>query len=245
MRVGFPTAEVHVYVNRVGLEQDQYNACFIAHAARADFVRLVDERVHLADWIRGCVESCSDEDGPLVTLDGDVHFWKSCEGWTFPNLLAGYYVPEIFNDWAQCKSVARLHTSFLWFSRPRAMLEKLKQVYRWNGEYCPCDPFMGRVMFKEGRPVFWDVCANLFHMIGGDRFGDEHTACYEHLNSAGFVEEMAERLGGKTGEDFKLFHALAPKDPELVRTLSWPLVKRYYRKKEIEAQVVDRMGKPG
>ena len=97
---------------------------------------------------------------------------------------------------------------------------------------------MGSVQFINGEPIFWDVCAGLYNMLGGEHFGAEHLACYEHLNSASWVEEQVKRLGGKTGEDFRMFHKLAPSDPELVRAFGWPMVKRYYSRKNIEAQVV-------
>jgi hypothetical protein len=193
------------------------------------------------------------EERPLVILDADVHFWKSCEDWKFNALMAGYYCPEMMNDWAQCRSVPRLHTSFLWFSD----VPRLRQMLRWddypNDAYTPSDLFMPSVKYLNGERIFWDTCAGLYNMIGGAHFTQEHTDCYEHLNSAGFVEEMVKRMGGKTGEDFKTFHALAPADMKFVKTFCWPLVAKYYRRKSVEAQVmkcpfrdpVDRCRLPG
>lgn len=234
LRVGFPTAEVEVFINNVGLMSDRLRVEALARDADAHRVFYMDERVHHADWIKQRVAMCSDE--TLVILDGDVHFWASCEDWKFGMPLAGYHVPEIWNPWTNCRSLPRLHTSFLWFkvSEVKTLLALLMPE---NDVWAPNDPFMPCVQYIRGEPIFWDTCANLYAMIGGEPFSDEHTACFEHLNSAGFVEVVARKMGGKTGADFKMFHTLAPKDMHFVRTFGWPMLKKYYRAKQIEAQL--------
>ncbi len=244
LRVGFPTAKLHVTINGVGRQADQYEASGMASAV-ANEVWMEGAELHHGEWVRRVLENA---EGPTVLLDGDIHFWKSCEDWNFNALMAGYYVPEIFNVWSQCRSVARLHTSFLWFKDPAALRREIGRVYQRNDAYSPCNPYMPETRFINGEPIFWDTCANLYNMIGGQHFTDAHTACYEHLNSAGFVDKVAGLMGGKTGEDFMRFHTLAPNNPELLRTFGWPMLKHYYRQKHIEALVlrarfrdVDRM----
>lgn len=253
LRVGFPTAEIHVSINDIGTNSDRVYARREFEAAGADYVFMLPKRIHHADWIRESLVIPSDDRRPVVILDADIHFWKSCEDWEFKTLMAGFYCPEMWNDWAQCRSVPRLHTSFLWFSDPHKLWLKLSQIYPLNGEYTPCNPFMCSVNWINGEPIFWDSTAGLYNMIGGAHFGPEHTECYEHLNSSGFVEEMVRRMKGKTGQDFAMFHRLAPDQPDMVKMFCWPLVKRYYSRKSIEAQIVpatfrdpvDRMKLPG
>ncbi len=238
LRVGFPTADVWVTINGIGAEDDQFRATQAAASGGVNNILMAGERLHHADWIEATLKACSNKPGPLIFLDGDVQFWSNCEDWKFTAPMAGYYVPEMFNDWAQCRSVPRLHTSLLWFSHPQQMLEDIRKLYPLDGEYAPLNLFKPSVQYINGEPIFWDTCAGLYNAFGGAYFGPQHTACYDHLNSAGFVEEMVKRMGGRTGEDFRLFHSFAPQSPNMVRDHSWPLVGKYYDRKRGEAAVM-------
>jgi hypothetical protein len=196
--------------------------------------------VHHADWIR--LQLTESYPVPLVICDPDTVFWKSCEDWEFNErtLLAGYYVPRMWNDFACCVSVPRIHTSLMVFPDANDLRCALQGAYTeaWkkHGEYCPCDPFMGRVMFDEGKPLFWDCCANLYNMLqkvpkSVSHFGEEHKACYDHLNSASFYDVMRDRLETKNREGFIMAHDKWVKNP--VPGL-WPLVDEYYEQKRIE-----------
>jgi len=239
LRTGFPTANIKVFVNdSLGLVVDaplHERLRQKLYAARAEEVMLAG-KVHHAEWIRTQVNRC---DGPLVILDADTVFWKSCEDWTFPEpvLLAGYYVPAMVNDFARCVSFPRLHTSHLWFPNPARLRQHIYDAYppaqEAHGEYCPCDPFMPAVRFMEGRPYFWDSCANLYGMLASVEFltyafEPEHLACYAHLNSAAFYDCMLDRLHGDK-EAFAYIHRFAASDPahEALRNL-WPHVNAYY-----------------
>lgn len=239
LRFGFPTAKVHVTVNAVGPSAVRWRATNAASAGGADGIVQADHRLHHADWIKQCIEEHQDSDGPLIILDGDCHFWKSCEDWKFDALMAGYYVPEIWNDWSQCRSMPRLHASFLWFKDVPALRHALKAACPLADEYIPYNPFMGSLQFINGEPIFWDTCSNLYNTIGGAHFGPEHLACYEHLNSSGFRDEMARRMGGKTGEDFTTFHTVAANNMEFVRTFGWSLVGQYYIQKRKQAELMN------
>jgi hypothetical protein len=122
----------------------------------------------------------------------------------------------------------------------------IRGAYPWafaeRGEYCPCDPFMPAVRFEAGKPVFWDSCSNLYNMLFTSRdssekvfvFTKDHKSCYDHLNSASFYKEMAERLTGLHREGFIAVHDRWVKNPA---PGLWPLVDEYYRQKEIEGKV--------
>lgn len=247
-RTGFPTADLRVSVNPgEGLEtcgSIVKLADRIRHAKRSEddsglSVVWEQTKTHHGDWIHHCVVSHPPEGGPLLFLDADTIFWESCENWTFPaeTLLAGYYVPRIWNDFAKCVSMPRIHTSFIWIPDAGRLRAAIQDAYppavQKHGEYCPCDPFMPAVRFANGQPIFWDTCANLWAMLPtGTKFGftNDHLAHYDHINSASFYDVMLDRLEDKQG--FAYIHrCLAnPQEFHKLRNL-WPIIDRYYREK--------------
>jgi hypothetical protein len=155
----------------------------------------------------------------------------------------------MFNDFARCISVPRIHTSLLVFPDTNSLRCAVQGAYTeaWkeHGDYCPCDPFMGQVMFDEGKPVFWDCCANLYNMLqrvpaSVYHFGEKEKACYDHLNSASFYDVMSTRLEGLNREGFIKAHTEWVKNP---RPGLWPLADEYYRQKEIEGWVYENSSK--
>jgi len=229
LRVGFPTADINVWINPFQCVKE------IEAKARqvGCMVNYCDKVVHHAAWI---AERLYNVTGPMVILDPDTYFLESCEGWKFDTQLAGHYNPAMWNDFAQCRSVERLHTSFLWFSDPPELVRRINQVYPWcnrqNGDYCPCDPFMPAVRFVQGEPFFWDSCANLYNMVGGTAFGPEHFACYGHLNSSAFMDVMLERLGNpRDAEIFKWLHDEGLHALPRYHKLLWETTNRYYTNK--------------
>ena len=109
LRVGFPTANIRVTANPIGA-LEWSGACLGAlydkvEAAGAQLERPLHP-IHHAKWIKEEVDRAT---GPLVLLDADTIFWKSCEDWDFgpETLLAGYYVPRIWNDFARCISMPK------------------------------------------------------------------------------------------------------------------------------------------
>ena len=246
LRAGWPTADIHVYFN--GRESasagDKLLYCY-GSAKQNMFWHYID-RIHLAEWQREQVEQ--EYPGPLVIADPDIVYWKSCEDWKFPEstLLAGYYNPRMWNDFARCVSVPRIHTSMMVFPDVQKLWTAICHAYPLanmkHGEYCPCDPFMGRVMFEDRKPVFWDCCANLYSMLDFlspsllHHFSDTEKACFDHLNSASFYDVMYQRLEGPTKEGFAIAHRDWVKRPT---PGLWPLVDEYYEQKRIEGLVIE------
>jgi hypothetical protein len=246
LRVGFPTADIEVTVNPIGafsshctpLEDKLVEK---VEAAGAQYGRACHP-IHLGDWERGEVERAT---GPLVLLDADTIFWRSCEDWEFgpETLLAGYYQPRIWNDFARCISMPRIHTSFMVFPNPPELRKAIREAYpsacEEAGDYCPCDPFKTDVKFIGGTPFFWDCCANLFGLLTSSRqglvypFGLRHLECYDHLNSASFFDVMLDRLHGDK-EAFAYIHRFGPENQRALKDL-WPKVNQYYAEREAEA----------
>lgn len=256
-RVGWPTAEIEVTINGPGdiltsaevMERLRYMAKDeLAHNAKNALLTFSETRIHLADWIRQ--QTQHPYPGPLVIADPDIVYWKSCEDWEFPEsvLLAGYYNPRMWNDFAGCISVPRIHTSMMVFPDVQKLHWTIEALYPQAsapaGEYCPCDPFAPAVRFENGLPTYWDCCANLYNMLACKdsrsiflhHFGEKEKACFDHLNSASFHDIMVERMGEKHREGFIRAHRDWVKNPS---PGLWPLVDAYYKEKEIEGWVGD------
>lgn len=237
IRVGFPKATIYADINADLCAPGMADKAFFKACHQNIFTTKLSSPVHHAEWIRRVLMNHKADNGPCIILDADTIFWKSCEDWFFDAPLAGYFVPTMWNDFAQCVSFERLHTSFLWVSDINAVFNHLRSVYppahEETGAYCPFDPFMPRVQFVRGQPFFWDSCAGLYNMIGGARFGAKHLECYDHLNSASFYDVMYQRLNNK--KSFELIHKTLVKTPALLKGM-WPSVAAYYAEKHHEAR---------
>lgn len=247
LRVGWPTAEIHIYVNGGAFMGDIINKLYNFNKNQPDQrLHLFGTKpVHHAEWIRQQIQHSYSS--PLVIADPDIVYWKSCEDWEFPagTLLAGYYNPRMWNDFAQCISVPRIHTSMMVFPDTQKLRTAITIAYPWCrrdcGDYCPCDPFMPVVRFDIGHPIFWDSCANLYNMLlsfeNKDKvyfFGDGEKACFDHLNSASFHDAMADRMDTDHSANFLRAHTEWVKNPT---PGLWRAVDEYYKQKEIEGWV--------
>lgn len=252
LRVGFPTADIKVHVNTHSpfipwAERVINEVSELGFESQLTAKDGVFQQVHHAYWIQRVIEGHSklDEPGPLYIVDGDCHFWKSCEGWTVPigRAYMGYYVPFMWNDFAKCPSFPRLHTSLMLIPDTQLLLDLLKSVYpeahMKDGDYCPCDPFMPATRYINRQPYFWDSCANLYQMIGGASFVQEHLECFEHLNSASFQEVMRERLPNKAA--FEQLHSWGPANMDKLRGKLWPLFAQYYNQKHVQGKLASQI----
>src|SRR5437899_2820158 len=106
IRVGYPNSEVEVWLNPTGPGDLLAQAGNRAKEKDCVTILHIGPPLHHAEWIKALVEGHARrrEDGPLIIVDGDVMFHSSCEDWKFDQFLAGYFVPEMYNDFSQCKS---------------------------------------------------------------------------------------------------------------------------------------------
>lgn len=233
IRVGYPSAFVTVYLNPVG---PSYLLAKALERIRGCQPVWLGRPVHHAEWIKQMVEAHAADLGdqePLIIVDGDVCFHKSCEDWAFDNFLAGYFIPTMWNDFAQCRSFARLHTSHLWFTKPRMMLERIRSLvptaFGKNSDYCPLDIFHPRTMVVDKEPFFWDSMSVAYQLLGGSPFNSNHLDCYDHLNSASFFDVMHDRLENKKA--FEFMHTEGYKNLDFVRSVMWKAQNSYYDQK--------------
>lgn len=251
LRIGFPTAHITAWLNYNMTHRD------VREKARLHLEQLEREKVlnqvivtphtHHADWISERVY-CNGSSGPLVIIDSDTIFWESCEHFEKAmapgTLLSGYFVPRIWNEWAQCISQSRIHTSFMWFPNVPALIQRIEQAYpqafQHRGDYCPCDPWHPDVKFNYGRPVFWDTCSNLFHMLGANKcraFDAHELSCFDHLNCASFYSQMVERMENPSG--MIVAHKQWVRNPKAFLKNLWPIVNKYYDEMAARAQLID------
>lgn len=243
LRTGFPTSAIEITLNKDCIHPSIYQEVFDrVSVVRGALIVQGEGTTHHAGWIADMVKYHSSE-APLVILDSDTYFWSSVEDWQFNTLVAGHYIPEMWNDFAGCRSVPRIHTSFMWFSDVPALRGALHNAYPQafdkTGAYSPCDPFMPATRFVAGQALFWDTCANMFAMLQGtfplSYFNDSHFKCYEHLNSASFFDTMKERL--PDGANFEKLHREWLKSPEFLRGKLWPTTHAYYRAKQLQGHL--------
>jgi hypothetical protein len=218
--IGFPSANVEIYLN------GGCNRWYDRIKKRCGPINLfqLEHRFHHAEWIKLMIEINNDE---LIIIDGDVTMWKE---WTFKfnTLLAGYFVPLMWNEFAQCISYPRLHTSFLQISNCNELREVIGKIYPMSirsPDYAPLDMFMPCTKFAFGKPVFWDSCSVLYNSIGGTQFNQEQLDCYDHLNSASFIDIMSNNM--ENGKDFKNLHNTINRIPELLKN-RWDETNMYY-----------------
>lgn len=251
IRTGFPTADIKIHVN-IGLTPENLvPEVYLAAPKDALVMQSVKNGrvgpVHLGWWIRRVIEKHANRDapGPLYIVDGDCHFWESCEDWNVPapHLYMGYYVPFMWNDFAKCPSFPRLHTSLLIIPDTVALIAKIQEAYPeahdGTSDYSPCDPFMCDVKFINGCPYYWDCCSVLYQMIGGAKFTKEHLDCFEHLNSASFQDVMKERL--PNGKAFEQLHSWGPTHMDALRGKLWPLFDQYYQLKHVQGKLASHI----
>lgn len=240
IRVGYPTAFVDVYLNH--REHPPKNGLFnhLAHEralkAGCQF-HLLNRNFSHAEWLRDrIVEHASDigDSEPLIFVDGDVGFHKCCEGWSFDKtFFAGYYIPSLFNDFTDCKSFDRLHTSHLWCLNVRSMWRGIDKNFPANvrprADLCPLDLISPRVMFASGIPYFWDAFCGLYQMYGGTAFTPEHLEFYEHLTSASAFDVMMSFSKNPLGLTW--LHTEGYKDISKLKGILWESHNQYYLNK--------------
>ncbi len=227
IRVGFPTWEIHATLNDESTTTTSFYIAFTKKCEKAQVKPHFSQiRQHHAKWIEQALY-IGNYNKPLVILDGDTIFWENCEGFTFPTLLAGYFVPFHHNEYSRCMTVSRLHTSFLWIKDPtRIEATLLEKCPDRHNLYLPFNPFLPHFTFMNDAMWFWDTCAELYQCLGGTAFEEKHLNCFDHLNSASFYPEMLERLSNREG--FQKMHELAHTEPQKLRGL-WKEIDLYYK----------------
>lgn len=191
LRIGFPTAEVHAFLNPMpspAIESD-IRACM--DRAQVSQISNCDMIHH--DWIKDVPMR---RQSPFYLLDTDVIFYRNFEQYSFSGPLAGWRIPEWRDDFSVAITRARLHPSLLYVD-PMAVREALGKFSSVlpEGPFTPFvdvfDPLC--VPFKE-QMYFYDTCSLLYHAIGGTPFTDEQKNAYCHFNFGTIPDLVLPRL---------------------------------------------------
>lgn len=205
VRIGFPTANL-LFHSADDATTERLNE--ITHTWDDDegFEIIRAPKLTQHQFIGYCLHACRHcADHPIVILDGDVIFWDSVEWWATAGKkpLSGFYVPTHLSEYSRSLYMERLHTSFLWISSFKELDDAVNNAAKWMKEdsafadyknWLAIDPHYSYV---SGRPVYWDVCAEMYNLIGGTHFPFSLLDCYDHVNSASFYPSMRKVFANK------------------------------------------------
>lgn len=184
IRVGFPTARIHVFLN--GLEPVQRDRIISrCIECNADSVEVRTDHHH---WIEKLIE---DQVDPFYIVDTDMVFYKSVEDWEFSGVgIAGYRIPEFHDEFSGCITRSRLHTSLLYIDS--AILKKEVENFKSLARDTPFTPKINLVypvvLPLNGKSYFYDTCSLLYHAIGGATFKPYHKDAYFHMHFGTFSD---------------------------------------------------------
>jgi len=223
LRVGFPTAKVHVSLNPMGCESE----CAIRRCC--DVVGATHSGVHTIhhEWI---VDLLNIQHEPFYILDTDLIFYRSFEQFQFTDPLAGWRIPEFSDYFSGCITRARLHTSLLYFNpeKVRAAFCQYKDQVNWTKFVTEPNLINPTAIPYKGRPYFYDCCSMLYHAIGGQAFTDAQKDCYLHMNFGTIPDLVLPRLPAAEVAEQTKTRAAILRDPELGRG-QWRNQEAYYR----------------
>lgn len=181
LRVGFPSAQVTVYLNG----DCELNCPEIVSACTATGCQVITADTIHHEWIKSLVQSASE---PFWILDTDVILYASVEGWSFDTPMAGRRIPEWDDEFSKCITRPRLHTSLLYLdpARIKAELTKLPEATVFTPK---ADLFNPLVLPLNQRNYFYDTAALLYHQLGGQSFTPTQLDAFFHFNF-GTIEDV-------------------------------------------------------
>jgi hypothetical protein len=224
LRIGFPTAEVTV-IDNASVPEARPAIRAAAEAAGCEYIQRDPEIVH-AEFLREVILGANYA-GSVVLLDPDVIFWSNCEGWRIGRLLAGRMLPEFMDEFTRCRTLARLHTSFLWIRDVAALRERVSALMT---TYFDFDPFPPRMFAMDGAWYRGDTMAFLCGALPEEvqPFGEEELNAYDHLFCGSHLDLVLRDVPHETQMFLKWAHAQALADPSRLRGL-WRQQEDYFR----------------
>ncbi len=177
IRIGFPTARIHV-IDNASIKKSREYIKQCADSVNATYSQLQEELEHwqiLADLAHNIWE------GTCILIDPDVCFWQNCEQWKFDVLIAGRLIPRFHDDYSQCITEPRLHTSFLWVNDAEKLRKAIKDICERYYEFYPFLPFMYRD--ENGQWIRFDTGASLYAALINRMQGITHAELrsYDYL----------------------------------------------------------------
>lgn len=225
LRVGFPTADVTVWVNG----PKHYTEIFIA-GEKAGLKAFTELTTMHHKWVTYLIEH---ENEPFWICDTDIVFWDSMEKFDFDgSALAGRYSPQFRCQFANAITRPRLHTCLLRIDPVKVREEVEAYGNHFPDAYCTPRPSLEDLVYPRYIPTigemsrFSDTCSLLYNSIGGRWFMKEHLNCYDHLGSATLSDLVAPHYPEYRMREtqFAIFE-----NPQLAKG-SWKLQDEFYKK---------------
>lgn len=222
LRVGFPTAEVIV----TGNDLPEFAIEEVMSACEASKCSLINGPAISHDlWLETLIDK---EQEPFWICDTDIIFYSKVEDWTFSTALAGFRVPEFFDEFTNAITRSRLHTSLLYIDPKKVC----KQILAYESQFPvtpfnppPINPFAPICIPLNGRFYFHDVGSILYHAIGGTAFNAMQKNAFFHFNFGTIQDEVLPRL--QNGDQMKQWRDEMIKNPERGRG-AWRQQEEYY-----------------
>lgn len=176
LRVGFPTTPIYVFDNASAPElrpqiEKAYRDVGCAYYQ-------IDKRITHTGFLLNILQHSFHE--PVMFLDPDLVFWGNMEDCNFNQLMHGRRIPDFYDPYTKCNTVARLHTSLLIFPKLKELRECLEAGEKDKFEFEAVCPTMRELNKKWYR---WDTMASMYQFLGDKAvaFSEKELALYDHI----------------------------------------------------------------
>lgn len=232
LRVGFPTAEVHVVDNN-SLPEAAARIRALAEATGCHFHGLPATREHFQ--LLGNLLMDPATRGTVVLLHPDVCFWRSCEGWRFDALIAGRLIPAYADELSGCVMLPHLHSQYWWVSDAARFRERVVAEYS-RTHLDPRCAFSPYVFKHDGQWYKLDVGAGLYAALREDVycFGERELDAFDHLFGGTYLNALLPLLQEEDRSFLLRAHGHAERDHVRLRGL-WREQEAYYQKRAVPA----------
>lgn len=211
LRTGFPTFDVHVYLNTITEDSvsREVEEIVKAKALEAKCTVSIRNTIHHG-WISELISSNNE---PFIICDTDMVFWTDMEN-VFNNLyqhyectIAGRYIPSFVDEFSGCLTMPRIHTSLMYIN-PEQYRKKWDEYYKDvpRTVFTPVRPLIHPSVLPKysSRPIFYDTTALLYEMLDDTdiySFQEPQLNCYDHFNFGTISDIVLPRLSaGKAWE---------------------------------------------
>lgn len=193
LRIGFPTADVHVHLNNI--TDPDVRKIILSDCERCRCSTFDTHTIH-HEWINLLVHNA---EHPFWILDTDVIFYGEVGTPPADMPLWGWRIPEWQDEFSGCVTRARLHTSLLWINPGE--INRRYRAFRHNIPETVFTPAVNLinplVIPLKARGYFYDTCAMLYHAVGGKPFSDLDLDKYFHFNFGTISDIVLPRLSDR------------------------------------------------
>lgn len=181
------------------------------------------------DFLKTCVATAN---GPVVICDPDIVFWDTVEDWEFEQLVGGRRIPMFFDEYTQCVTLPRLHTSLLFIRDANRFRQVIGGIQRVRFDFDPFQP----VMVRQGSQwLRYDCGSTLYHALPEDMqpFLTSHLDAYDHLFGGSDPEFLKTLVQSGDRETWQQWHDAAKHDVTKLKGI-WVAQDAYFRSRAVK-----------